>query len=291
MSDIMKEVYTFRDVVLYSDKELDKTDGSRVWFKDGSEANLEDLSIKSMGSGQIMFDVLDREPSESDEHRTEVIRFEHGDQLDLSGCDLYFEIKESTDEHCWLELIGSDWFHATTQVETTDNGISVVTERRRRRWNHTEYIEGRMIIRVPNKPSLTIHNNGAGSGRINLPLDHFEMQTNGSLNIKSGAIDRVDVRINGSGRLDIREVKQSCNLRINGSGDIKVGQGSFEQVEASINGSGRIRVNATVQDAHLRMSGSGTIKVDRVIGSVHKHSHRKGSIIVRHLGPQKVSVD
>lgn len=291
MSETMKEVYTYQDVVLYSDKELDRVDGSHVWFKDGSEANLEDLSIKSVGTGLIKFDVLDREPSESDEHRTEVIRFEHGEHIDLNGCDLYFEIRETTGEHCWLELIGSEWFHSTTRIEPTENGIFIETERRRRRWNSTEYIEGRMILRVPANPTPNISNNGSGFGRVHLPLSDLDMKINGSLNLKCGSANIVNIKINGSGQVGIGQIKDSCTLRINGSGDIKVDEGAFNNLDAKIGGSGRIRINATVQDADLRVSGSGSIKVHRVTEQLIKKSRHSSSISVQHIGQPKAQVE
>lgn len=114
-------------------------------------------------------------------------------------------------------------------------------------------------ITLPNLPEASI----TGSGDLTLEdidQDEIELKITGSGSINvSGEVKLLSAKISGSGDVDAKELKADiAELRVSGSGDIKAHVS--EILSARVSGSGDIRVWGNPAKRDTRVSGSGDVK-------------------------------
>lgn len=290
----MKEVYRFQDVVLLSDKELARTEASRAWFADGSVADLDQLAVLNRGTGDIAFEWPPYEEAMANS-RSETFQFQHCNLITLQGGDLYFDIQQSDEAVASLELVGTDRFHASVEVYEVENGLAVETPERRDsvilgemfingRRVKGDPIEGRIVLKAPAGASVYIQNGGAGVGRIHIPLESLNVKINGSMNLECESVSKVDIEINGSADVRIKNVTAECSITINGSGSVDVGSGELPELRAHLNGSGSIIASVIANKAELVLRGSGSIQAAQVVEESYEVHGGSGSVRVLKRG-------
>ena len=107
--------------------------------------------------------------------------------------------------------------------------------------------------------------NICGSGNILLPqqvnTQQMEMSISGSGNIKADSLfcENLNLKISGSGYIELQGSANNAKFSINGSGKIRAFGFLSQEIKCSISGSGNIEVNAGKQ-IDTSISGSGNIK-------------------------------
>jgi hypothetical protein len=115
--------------------------------------------------------------------------------------------------------------------------------------------------------------------------------TNGSGNIIGQGLlntnnDNVDLRVAGSGNIDVELNASRVNSEIAGSGNIKV-QGNSKEFEGGVYGSGNIRAgNLHTVDSKIEIAGSGDVEI---FASNKLDVSVMGSGEVKHRGSAQVS--
>lgn len=102
----------------------------------------------------------------------------------------------------------------------------------------------------------------SGSGAMNvenLKGGAFSIQSTGSRNVAlSGKVDRLDVKLTGSGNVNASGLGSSgANLNLVGSGRVTLGPVNGDSVTAYLHGSGDVMATGTVKSLNARVKGSG----------------------------------
>jgi hypothetical protein len=286
----MKKVHEFDDVVLFSSKEVAKTEGPFTWFVDGSVADLQSCSCVNRGVGDIRFAFLqDYELANGAAPLT--FGYESRERLVLEGGDMYFDVYASGVPQTRVVLIGTAQFQQDTRVRDLEEGISIETAHTRmstttfvngRRVG--EPVEGRVEIYLPRCSSLALNCSGAGIGRVQLPITNLDVEIRGSMSLNCEEVDRAKVDIHGSGHVRIQRVQSACDVDISGSGEVEVSSGEFPVLGARVRGSGAIIAGVSVRKATLEQTGSGSILVANVIEESSEIHGGAGRIIVLKRG-------
>ncbi len=114
-------------------------------------------------------------------------------------------------------------------------------------------------ITVPLLESVSL--NGSGDLDIqDVKGELLDCEVNGSGNIvATGEVDELDVDISGSGDVDARRLKaRQVQVRIQGSGDVEVF--ATEDFDGAVYGSGDIKYYGDPKHAHSHVAGSGSIR-------------------------------
>lgn len=102
------------------------------------------------------------------------------------------------------------------------------------------------------------------NGKLHLDYDDDYYVRNDNIQVQVHAPAIENVRIEGSGRIEVRPgfTGDHFESHIDGSGSIEIQGGIFRELVADINGSGKIRCDGAVCDsAYADISGSGEIWV------------------------------
>ncbi len=280
----MKEIYRYRNVILLSDKTLGRAEESRVWFTDGSAADLDRRAFINRGMGKIKVNP-GSDGKIAKDVRTETLLFQGGNTIALQGGDLYFDLYQSHGAVTSLEIIGTERFHSAIDVYETVQGVVVETPDRRVKG---EYPEGRIILKAPGGAAVYIKNRGNGTGRIFSPIELLKIEIKGSLRLKCSIVSNADIKIDGCGYVHIENATKSCTVELNGSGNVRVGSGELTELKANVNGSGSINAAVIAHRAELVLRGSGSISVAHVIGQSHEVRGGSGSVTVLKRGYQHI---
>ena len=154
-----------------------------------------------------------------------------------------------------LEIMWDDNLleHVRTQVE--DGKLKISLDEGSFSSKHT------LVVKLTAASLDTVALHGSGDARVTgVAGKHFEAAIHGSGSVVgSGAAESVSVSINGSGDVDLREIKaRSAQVEINGSGDVHVF--ASEAVDAEIRGSGDVRYYGDPKDVQTNVAGSGDIR-------------------------------
>jgi hypothetical protein len=288
----MQKIHQFQDVVLLSDKEVHHVAGSRVWFNDGSLANLEELAFSNRGPGEIKFKLA---PEEIVSAVPKIFNFRNARTITLKGGDLHFEIQETDSAINSVELLGSEQFYSAVRTYESAEGLLVEVEQKpssviveniyiNGRRVKGKPIEGKMVIKTHAQTSLHIETNGHGFGQVNVPLQGLNLRTSGSLRLDCGSVDSVSIRATGSGNVDIGSVSRACNIEISGSGRVNIASGNLSRIKAIVSGSGVINAAVIVQNADLKQTGTGAIFIGHVVQESHEVHGASGTIVVMKRG-------
>ncbi len=284
--DYLIEVHHFQDVIVLGDKDVESIEGSIVKFKDGSVADLDQMTCINKGKGEIKFEYSIEEIEDAS---TKAYEFEKFEEIILTGGNLFFEIQPS--DKALLEVIGTDTFHGTTKIYETNQGIRIDTIRNSNsvimgdmyvngKRIKGDPIEGKLIIKVPNSISVYIQNHGMGKGIINVPINEIKTDIHGSLDVTCGTVANSNIEIHGSGDVHINEITESFVGKIHGSGDIKIDSGELNEFKMAIHGSGTVKADIKVKKAELIMHGSGDIFIKQVTEESFEVHGGSGSVKV-----------
>lgn len=125
-----------------------------------------------------------------------------------------------------------------------------------------------------------------GSGRLSVeglngaPLT---LSQNGSRAVRlAGTVGRLEVRLNGSGRVDAAALQSGSTLAsLNGSGRLDLGRLQGESLSLDLHGSGGVNASGSVRSMVVRLYGSGSADMAGLTGqSAELSTNGSGSISV-----------
>lgn len=130
-----------------------------------------------------------------------------------------------------------------------------------------------IIVNITAPTARSVNLSGSASVRVNGPL----------------AVDNLDLRISGSGQLEVQQADITSKLSswVSGSGTVSVLNGSAQSTSLHVSGSGNLNVRAVqAAQALAEVSGSGNI---RLHASQTLDAHISGSGNVYYLGSPVIS--
>lgn len=140
-------------------------------------------------------------------------------------------------------------------VSAQDNVLDVL---------ETEVRAGTLKVGV--EPGVWLRRHSPITIEVHTPsIENIEISGSGNFNSESElTANTVDLRISGSGKVDIKSVKVSkLNVEISGSGSVNIDEGSADDVYLSVSGSGKIEARDVLMDyCDVNISGSGSAYVN-----------------------------
>ena len=118
----------------------------------------------------------------------------------------------------------------------------------------------RVIYTAPRLSQINV----SGPGRLlvtGLNGGALNLVQNGSRGTQlAGRVDRLDVRVNGSGGVNASALDSgSVSAAVNGSGRLDLGQVHGDEFNLEVRGSGGARASGSVRAAHVKVYGSGSV--------------------------------
>lgn len=203
---------------------------------------------------------------------TENRSVEAADRLDLEG-PLQVEVRVGPAPSLHLE--GDSNLLPLVHADARDGNLRIWVDRDVRPKND--------LLVVYTTPRLA-QLNSSGSGRLivtGLNGGSLNVVQNGSRGTQlSGRIDRLDVRVNGSGSVNASALDTgSVAAAVNGSGGLDLGQLRGDELNAEVRGSGSLRASGKVRAAHVKVYGSGSADLAALhIDSADLQSRGSGGI-------------
>lgn len=150
-------------------------------------------------------------------------------------------------------------------------------------WVEGSFVNHGALRVVYSTPQLRqVQSNGSGSLAINgLQGGALAIQQNGSRSTQLfGAVDRLDLRMNGSGGVNANGLSaQNVQAVLNGSGRLSLGQLQGDSLALDLHGSGGASASGTVRSASVRTFGSGSADLAGLSSlGAELSSHGSGSI-------------
>jgi hypothetical protein len=138
----------------------------------------------------------------------------------------------------------------------------------------------RLRILVPYRFPLALHGSLTGSctiGEVDGPLQAVLM---GTADLRASAIDGLDVRLEGAGRMVVDRVEGTTSIHVTSGGNVDILSGAITTLTVAVEGAGQVRVAAPSDEADLAVTGAGEISVAPVAGPLRRAVHGSGSIEV-----------
>lgn len=294
-----KFTYIYQDVEVLSDVPIEKSDRHLVRFTDGSVADLDEMAIMNIGTGNIRFRIKDKVlPGEVEAKKIsldslyELYLKSHNTRLD-------FEIIATGGEP-EIELIGTKEFITSVQVKEYEGSVYInkvgisdggpvvsygrvfINGKRDPQW---EEIDGKVIIRVKDMiPSLKVSSNYEGTGIVESPVGKVHIDVTGSQQFDLKSVDNLDVLITGSSTINVDQLRNQASIKITGSGNVNIFSGEAKQLDLILTGSGNISANLAAETATLALTGSGNIILAHAIDGTKEKHGGSGTITVLKRG-------
>ena len=102
----------------------------------------------------------------------------------------------------------------------------------------------------------------------------------GTGSVSAGRVKSANLRISGSGDLNIRRVNGRVDARVSGAGNINIEGGYASKYSASVSGAGNVNFQGVAEEADLSISGMGNIYLAECKTAPNKSKSGMGSIRV-----------
>jgi hypothetical protein len=149
------------------------------------------------------------------------------------------------------------------------------------RWNIRKSDALEIIIEMESVKALSVSGSGKIKGENRIVTENLDLRISGSgdMNLMLEA-DSVDVKISGSGDMSLELESTTSNVRISGSGDVVL-SGTTESLGTRISGSGSLSAfGLESRNASVRISGSGNCSV-HVLDKLDVHVSGSGNVDYR----------
>lgn len=247
----------------YSSKPLVEQKGEKLFFGDGSEADLESGWSTNCGAGDIRIYKIEEIGhlfcNQQDGEDSKTLIEKEWTNFPKTIQSLYFSVHSFVDirilkgegDTCKLRIKGSKRFLAATTVENDKETLTVRVKNQI--WNHWGGRDSRreqfgITLWVPFEKGKLLHASLYGAGNLVAESDF--------------AVG--ELRISGSGDFAVRSFEKSLSASIAGSGDIH-GTESLGTTKLRISGSGDMQFDR-VHNADIKIAGSGDINLGYLQG-------------------------
>ena len=266
----------------YSAKPVVEQKGEKIFFGDGSEADLDGGWSTNCGEGDIRIYKIEEIGGENKDY------FEESDshgflEKEWNGFpktirSLYFSIHlpcllrvvRAEGERCRLYVKGTKRFLNALTVESNEETLTVRSKgivTNYWRWNRGNKCE--ITVYVPFEKGKKLHASlyGAGSAAVESDFEDGELKISGSGSFVVRSFEKsLSASISGSGTVKGGDSMGETKLRISGSGDIRLG--CANNADVKISGSGDVFAKASKGNGVVRISGSGDMDVKEIFGTL-----------------------
>ena len=266
----------------YSPKPVVEQKGEKIFFGDGSEADLDGGWSTNCGEGEIRIYKIEEIGGENKDY------FEESDshgflEKEWNGFpktihSLYFSIHlpcllrvvKTEGERCRLYFKGTKRFLDALTVESNQETLTVRAKgivTNYWRWNRGNKCEITVYVPFENGKKLHASLYGAGSAAVETDFEEGELKISGSGTFTVRSFEkRLEARISGSGSIKGQESLGATKLRISGSGVMEFNRATDADIK--ISGSGDIRLGYLQGKSTSQISGSGDIKASEAFGEL-----------------------
>ncbi|WP_166383033.1 GIN domain-containing protein [Catellatospora methionotrophica] len=139
----------------------------------------------------------------------------------------------------------------------------------------------RVRVTVRTGTPVTIADTTIGSYRVG--STHGPLRVTGSATtVEAGSVGATRIRVQGTGNVHITEVTgPRLSVSVSGTGCVVIDGGQVDDMAARVSGTGNLGFGGIVDGpAELEVSGVGHIAVNRVTGSVDRHTSGLGRITI-----------
>ncbi|MCL2774538.1 MAG: DUF2807 domain-containing protein [Oscillospiraceae bacterium] len=289
-------VGTFANVACYSDKEINKRDGSTITFKDGSIAELQSRRVANRGAGKILLKTIDDSYVAEDIADTSArsggflgifkkasltqtnLHLEYGEieNLDCRIANSDCIISKSESGITVIDAQGVPEFIDMLQFDYDGSLLKIYYDNDKANkidWNKLDAKNNKISVMLEcdynktNTANLGIH--GAGDIKLNVKFRKSNMAVHGSGDIDAPvSFEEANIAVHGSGDIEFNDADY-CNIAVHGSGDVKFNNSG--NCSAGIHGSGDIKCN-DIGNLNLQIHGSGSIALnnsDNISVNIH----------------------
>lgn len=100
---------------------------------------------------------------------------------------------------------------------------------------------------------------------VTLPvLDSLSVDGSGNTRVNGFSGERIDVSLNGSGRVQFNGRYRQARVALHGSGELSLDAGNSDSIDAELMGSGAMSLAGATRHFKLESSGSGTLDAQRL---------------------------
>jgi len=253
----------------YSDKEVDRTDGQLIRFSDGSEANLLEQSVLNCGQGEVRFLRLDQTVGARGKSKHTLWEESYSPFQSLN-------LNIAYSQHVQVNVLPGKSGEYRVHAEGSEHFVSLIESKKQgdelilavKSNDGRDFSHGQNTLTVYTGDTvgrrLQIAIGGSSDVDIQPPFDEGHISVNGSGDVRASCFESLEVRVNGSSEIKVKDVSQTANIQINGSGDVRA-DNLGRTVHVNINGAGEVIAN-TAGDTILRIAGSGDITLKKISG-------------------------
>lgn len=265
----------------YSTKPVVEQKGEKIFFGDGSEADLDGGWSTNCGEGDIRIYKIEEighfygNPSDAGEDSMNLVEKEWKD-FPKTIHSLYFSIHlqcvlrivKGGGDTCRLHIKGRKRYLNAITVENdgetlTVRGKSLVN------WNWRDGDKCTITLYVPFEKGKKLHASlyGSGSAAVESDFEDGELKISGSGSFVVRSFEKsLSASISGSGTVRGIDSLGATKLRVSGSGDIRLGR--MNNPDIKISGSGDAFADYSSGKGVVRVSGSGDVRVKEIYGEL-----------------------
>ena len=271
---------------LYSDKEVSGREGDKIFFADGSEADMVSGSVVNCGAGEVRFRTLQDDGDEMDDDTADA-----GNTEMQFACDGVDSIRMERSYPCEVEICrgaegaqttlsatGSARFIRHVAASCEEKTLVVISDTHNVGNIKREKNKVKILTGFAAGDALAVRVDGSSDVKNEVFFANCRVRVNGSGDVTLPDMGDVDIRISGSGDVELGNVA-TLVTSIAGSGNVKFGNASTAQCTVSgsgdidaanigefvcsVNGSGDVDAGEC-GTAKLSVSGSGEMKFARI---------------------------
>lgn len=267
----------------YSKKPVVEQKDEKIFFGDGSEADLVSGWSTNCGSGDIRIYKIDEIGRREHNRYTEPADFDKLGEKEWSSFSpkiqsLYFSIHsgchlrilKGEGDSCKLHIKATKRFLNATTVETEGETLTVrVKNLVLDNWMRRRADDCEITLSVPFKKGKKLHVSlyGMGSATVESDFEEGELKIEGSGSFAAASFEKsLTARIGGSGLMRFAKSLGDTKLRISGSGKMELDH--INNADIKISGSGDICAEKSSGKGSVQISGSGDVNIDKVSGEL-----------------------
>jgi hypothetical protein len=298
-------IATINGIGIYSDKQIQSINNTRVTFSDGSWCDVVSGSCHVVGKGYISIGNAFQDAGRtSTEQRVTVEKRFESQRLEINSVCADVDVVVGTERGMIVQMVGPQSLidqirlegrHETLLVSGAHeasatmrgSGISISGLSIRAGGNIIignvqaggEENPLRLTITVPIRTPLVIQK-VIGDVNVGDTLGGVRVAVFGNHNVKLGMVGAANLHVQGSGEIEAVSVTETLIMNVHGSGSILVEDGKVRDVVCNLIGSGSARFDGMATMADLTLTGSGRIKVRTVVERPNRVLTGSGSIKV-----------
>lgn len=251
----------------YSSKAVARVDREtcRVFFEDGSEADLSSGQAVNRGEGEIrIYEIKEMGSEFSLSKGNDATRFSrtysHFEELEISNarfCRIQVKIEKSMMGKSCVVAVGTPEFISALHCTFSGKKLTIGIKNRNDSTNHRENNQLTVYTDADVGMRLKVSVIGAGECAIEPSFDDSVIHITGEGSVTAANAGEAMLRITGSGDIKMGHVSDKADICITGSGDATLKSAS--NAKCSITGSGDVDIKEVRGNLAVKICGSGDV--------------------------------